>query len=56
VTLSPERSPKEFALATSFSLWHRNDYSPAADLVARLTGRAGRARLAAEGIVPPDPR
>jgi len=49
--------PKEFALATDFSLWHRNNFSPAAaDLVARLTGPAGRDKLAAEGIIPPGPR
>jgi molybdate transport system substrate-binding protein len=43
--------PKEFALTTDFSLWHRNNISPAvADLVARLTGPAGREKLAAEGI------
>jgi molybdate transport system substrate-binding protein len=46
--------PNEFALTTDFALWHRNDVSPAvADLVARLTGPAGRARLAAEGIIAP---
>ncbi len=46
--------PKEFALATDFSLWHRNALSPAvADVVARLTGPAGREKLAADGIVPP---
>jgi molybdate transport system substrate-binding protein len=49
--------PKEFALATSFSLWHRNNISPAAaDLAARLTGPAGREKLAAEGIIPPGTR
>jgi molybdate transport system substrate-binding protein len=49
--------PKEFALATNFSLWHRNNISPAAaDLVARLTGPAGRERLAAEGVIPPGAR
>jgi molybdate transport system substrate-binding protein len=49
--------PKELALATDFSLWHRNDISPAAaDLVARLTGPAGREKLAAGGIIPPGPR
>ena len=46
--------PGEFALATNFSLWHRNSISPAAaELVARLTGPASRDKLAAEGIVPP---
>jgi len=46
--------PKEFALTTEFSLWHRNTISPAAvDLVMRLTGPAGRHQLAAEGIVAP---
>lgn len=49
--------PKEFALATNFSLWHRNNISPAVtDLAARLTGPAGRERLAAEGIMPPTAR
>ena len=46
--------PKEFALATDFSLWHRNTLSPAAaDLVARLTGPAARKKLAAQEIIPP---
>jgi molybdate transport system substrate-binding protein len=46
--------PKDFALVTEFSLWHRNSMSPAAaDLVARLTQREGREKLAAEGIIPP---
>jgi molybdate transport system substrate-binding protein len=46
--------PAEFALVTDFSLWHRNNISPAATgLVARLTGPAGREKLAAEGIIPP---
>ena len=46
--------PKEFALVTEFSLWHRNSMSPAvADLVMRLTGRTGRDKLASEGIIPP---
>lgn len=45
--------PKEFALATDFSLWHRNDISPAAkDFVARLNSPAGRQKLAAEGVMP----
>jgi len=49
--------PKEFALATDFSLWHRNNISPAVkDFVAVLTGPAGREELAAEGIVPPAAR
>jgi len=44
----------EFALATDFSLWHRNEMSPAVkDLVAVLTGPSGRARLAADGVMPP---
>ena len=46
--------PKEFALATDFSLWHRNDISPAVrDFVARLTGPEGRSRLTAGGIISP---
>ena len=49
--------PKEFALATDFSLWHRNSMSPAVkDFVAVLTGPAGRAKLAAEGVMPPAAR
>jgi molybdate transport system substrate-binding protein len=49
--------PKEFALVTDFSLWHRNDMSPAVrDFLAALTGPTGRARLAAEGIMPPAAR
>ncbi|HXI99953.1 MAG TPA: substrate-binding domain-containing protein [Micropepsaceae bacterium] len=49
--------PKEFALATDFSLWHRNAISAAAkDFVALLTGSAGRGKLAAEGVMPPAAR
>jgi ABC-type molybdate transport system substrate-binding protein len=49
--------PKEFALATDFSLWHRNNMSPAVrDFVALLTGPAGREKLAAEGVTPPAAR
>jgi ABC-type molybdate transport system substrate-binding protein len=45
--------PKEYALNTDFSLWHRNNISPAAkDFVARLTSPAGRQKLAADGVVP----
>ena len=46
--------PKEYALATDFSLWHRNTMSPAVkDFVARLTGPEARAKLAADGVMPP---
>jgi molybdate transport system substrate-binding protein len=46
--------PGEFALSTNFSLWHRDDVSPAIkDLVAALTGPDGREKLSAEGITPP---
>ncbi|HLK79917.1 MAG TPA: substrate-binding domain-containing protein [Xanthobacteraceae bacterium] len=49
--------PREFALATNFSLWHRDNISPvAADFAARLTSPAGRERFAAEGIIPPGTR
>jgi molybdate transport system substrate-binding protein len=49
--------PKEFALATDFSLWHRNAMPPAVrDFVALLTGPAGRGKLAAEGVMPPAAR
>jgi molybdate transport system substrate-binding protein len=45
--------PKEFALATDFTLWHRNSISPAVkDFVARLSGPSGREKLAAEGVMP----
>lgn len=45
--------PREFALTTDFSLWHRNTMPPAVrDFVALLTGPAGRAKLAAEGVMP----
>jgi molybdate transport system substrate-binding protein len=46
--------PSEFALATDFSLWHRNTMSPGTrDLVGLLTGPKGREQLAAEGLLPP---
>ncbi len=46
--------PKEFALVTDFLLWHRTTLSPAArDFVATLVGPSGRAKLAAEGVMPP---
>jgi molybdate transport system substrate-binding protein len=49
--------PQELALTTDFSLWHRNDISPAvAELVARLTAPAGREKLAEGGIFPPAAR
>ena len=49
--------PKEFELATDFSLWHRNTMSPAVkDFVAVLTGPSGRGKLAAEGVMPPAAR
>lgn len=49
--------PKEYALATDFSLWHRNAMTPAvSDFVARLTGPAGREKLAAGGVMPPAAR
>lgn len=49
--------PKELALTTDFSLWHRNDMSPAVKaFVTTLTGPAGLQRLAAEGILPQAPR
>jgi hypothetical protein len=49
--------PKEFALATDFSLWHRNNMTPAIkDFVAMLTGPAGRGKLAAGGVMPPAAR
>lgn len=46
--------PKEFELATTYSLWHRGDVSPAVeDFVAKLLGPDGRAKLAEEGLTPP---
>jgi hypothetical protein len=49
--------PGELALNTDFALWHRKEISPAAaDIVARLTGPAGREKLGEEGIVPPAAR
>jgi molybdate transport system substrate-binding protein len=49
--------PKEYALATDFSLWHRNALAPAAaDFIALLTGPEGRGKLAAEGVMPPTSR
>jgi len=46
--------PKEFALATDFSLWHRNAMSPPVkDFVGVLMGPSGREKLAAEGVMPP---
>jgi len=49
--------PKEFALATDFSLWHHNTMSPAVkDFLAALTSTAGQTRLAAEGIMAPGAR
>jgi molybdate transport system substrate-binding protein len=49
--------PKEFALATDFSLWHRNALSPAVKaFVAVLTGPKGREKFAAGGVMPPAAR
>jgi ABC-type molybdate transport system substrate-binding protein len=46
--------PKEFELATTYSLWYRNDASPAAKaFVALLTSPASRAKLSDNGIRPP---
>jgi molybdate transport system substrate-binding protein len=46
--------PKELALSTDFSLWHRNAMSPAVkDFVALLTGQKGRDKFAADGVLPP---
>src|SRR2546426_6399666 len=45
--------PKEFELATTYSLWHRNNISPAAKaFVTLLTGPASRMKLEANGIRP----
>jgi molybdate transport system substrate-binding protein len=49
--------PKEYALNTDFSLWHRNSISAGAkDFVVRLTSSAGRQKLAADGVMPPAAR
>jgi molybdate transport system substrate-binding protein len=49
--------PKEFALATNFSLWHRNTMSGAVrDFVAVLTGPASLGKMAADGVMPPAAR
>ena len=46
--------PKEFDLATSYSLWHRTGVSSAArDFVILITSPASRAKLAAEGLRAP---
>jgi molybdate transport system substrate-binding protein len=46
--------PKEFDLATTYSLWHRASLSPAAKgFVALITSPAGRTTLADEGLRPP---
>ena len=43
--------PREFDLATTFSLWYRVDISPAAiEFVTLITSPASRAQLAAEGF------
>ena len=45
--------PKEFELATTYGLWHRNDISrAAAAFVTFLTSPAGRKKLAESGIRP----
>jgi len=49
--------PKEFSLVTEFSLWHRATMAPAVrDFVGVLTGPTGRAKLAADGVIPPAAR
>jgi molybdate transport system substrate-binding protein len=46
--------PAEFELATTYSLWHRADISPAAEgFVALLTGPTGRDKLVEGGLLPP---
>src|SRR5437762_10405804 len=49
--------PKEFELATTYSLWHRNNISQAArGFVELLTGPASRTKLAENGIRPASSR
>ena len=46
--------PKEFELATTYSLWYRSDASPAAKaFVTLLTSPENRKKLAENGIRPP---
>src|SRR2546422_10553951 len=45
--------PKEFELATTYALWHRENISPAAKaFAALLTSPASRTKLEANGIRP----
>jgi molybdate transport system substrate-binding protein len=45
--------PKEYDLATTYSLWHRNDAAPEAKAFAELvTGSMGRAKLMQYGLRP----
>ena len=45
--------PKEFELATTYSLWYRNNISPAGQgFVSLLTSPASRKKLAENGIRP----
>jgi hypothetical protein len=45
--------PKEFDLATTYSLWYRSDAAPAAKAFAELvTGPVGRAKLTQHGLRP----
>lgn len=49
--------PREFELATTYSLWHRASASAAArEFAALLTSPAGRAMLAEDGLRPPAAR
>jgi molybdate transport system substrate-binding protein len=49
--------PKEFDLATTYSLWHRADISAGArGFAAVITSAVGRARLAEDGVRPPAER
>ena len=46
--------PGEFELRTTYSLWHQNDISPAAQaLIDAILSPAGRALIAAEGLEVP---
>ncbi|MHB9098425.1 MAG: molybdate ABC transporter substrate-binding protein [Syntrophales bacterium] len=46
--------PREFDLATTYSLWYRADATPAAKAFAELiTGSVGRAKLTQHGLRPP---
>jgi UTP-glucose-1-phosphate uridylyltransferase len=45
--------PEEFELATTYSLWHRRNTSPAVgEFIALLLGPDGREKLVQDGLMP----